>query len=79
VPVGDQVAVPAQHGLRAGEQPDAAEYVAGQLVKQGGEQRPVSRGEPDLLAVELPLEDDDLMSERQDLGVLGTAARREQP
>lgn len=29
VPVGDQVAVPAQYGLRADQQPDAAQHVAG--------------------------------------------------
>ncbi len=70
MPVGDQVAVPAQYGLRADQQPDAAQFVAGEPVQQCGEQRPVGRGEPDLLAVQVPFEDGDLVPEREDFGVL---------
>jgi hypothetical protein len=40
VPSRDEVTVPAQHGLRADQQPDFTEYVAGQLVEQGGEPGP---------------------------------------
>ena len=69
MPAGDQVAVPAQHGLGAYQQPDAAQHVAGQLVQQGGEKRPVGRGEPDLLAVQVPFEHRDLVAEGQDLRV----------
>jgi hypothetical protein len=32
MPSRDQVTVPAQHGFRAGQQPDFTEYVAGELV-----------------------------------------------
>jgi hypothetical protein len=44
VPAGDQVAVPAQHGLGADQQPDTTQHVAGHLVQQRGEQRPISLG-----------------------------------
>jgi hypothetical protein len=69
VPVSDQVAVPAQHGLRTSSR-DIPEYVAGQPVQQCGEKRRIGRGEPDLLAVQVPFEDCDLVPEREDLDVL---------
>lgn len=75
---GDQVAVPAQHGLRADQQPQAAQYVAGKPVQQGGEPRPVGPGEADFLAVQLPLEDGDLMAQGEDLGVLIARVHRQQ-
>jgi hypothetical protein len=71
--------VPAQHRLGAHQQPGPAEYVAGQPVQQGSERRPVRRGEPDLLAVQLPFEDHDLVPERQDLGVFAPIAHRQAP
>jgi hypothetical protein len=83
VPAADQVAVPAQHGLGAYQQPDAAQHVAGQLVQQCGEERPVGTGEADLLTVQLPFEDRDLMPEGRDFGPQGGApgfvALRDQP
>jgi hypothetical protein len=79
VPVGDLVAVPAQYGLRADQQPDAAQHVSGQPVQQRGEPRPISRAEPDLLAVQVPFEDRDLVAEREDLGVFGAVAHRQEP
>lgn len=42
VMAGDEVAVPAQHGLRAHQQPNPAQHGAGESVQQRGEQRPVS-------------------------------------
>ena len=79
MPAGDQVAVPAQHGLRPDQQPEPAQHVAGERVQQRGQQRPVSRSEPDLLAAQLPLQDRDLMAESEDLGVLVPVAHRQQP
>jgi hypothetical protein len=79
VPVGYQVAVPAQHGLRTDQQPDAAQHVARQPVQQRGEKRPISRGEPDLLAVQVPFGDRDLVPEREGLSVFGSVAHRQQP
>jgi hypothetical protein len=43
-------------------------------VQHSGEQRPISGRELDLLAVQLPLQDDDLMAEGEDFGVLGMVA-----
>jgi hypothetical protein len=79
VPAGDQVAVPAQHGLRADQQPQGAQDIAGQPVQQGGEPGPVSPGEADLLAALLPFEDRELMPQRQDLGIVAPVAHRQQP
>jgi hypothetical protein len=76
---GDQVAVPTQHGLGAYQQSDPAEHVAGESVQQGGEQGPISRGEPDLLAVQLPFEDHDLVPQGEDFRVLGPVAHGKQP
>jgi hypothetical protein len=39
-------------------------------VQQCGEKRRIGRGEPDLLAVQVPFEDCDLVPEREDLDVL---------
>jgi len=65
MPVGEQVAVPAQYRFGAHEQSDAVQDLAGQRVQQGGEKRPVGRGELDLLAVQLPLQDGDLVTQRE--------------
>jgi hypothetical protein len=74
VPAGEQVPVPAEHGLRADQQPDAVQHVAGKAVQQGGEEGPIGGREPDLLAVELAFENRDLMPEGEDLRVLGPVA-----
>lgn len=79
VPPGEEVAVPAQHGVRADKQPDPLQHLAGQPVQQGGQQRPVSRREPDLLSMQLSFEDGDLMPKSQDLNVLVTIAHRQKP
>jgi hypothetical protein len=78
VPAGEQVSMPAQHGLRPDQQPNPAPHLAGEPVQQGGEQHPVGPGEPDLLTVQLPLQNGDLMSESQDLHVLGVVTQRQQ-
>jgi hypothetical protein len=74
--VGEQVAVPTQDGLGAYEQPDAAQDVAGESVQQRGEEHPIGLREPDLLAVQLPLEDGELVAEGQDLDILGPVTHR---
>jgi hypothetical protein len=53
--------------------------VAGQSVQERGEEGPVGGGEPDLVAVQLSFEHRDLVAEKQDLGVLGAVAHRQQP
>jgi hypothetical protein len=53
-------ALPAQDGLRAYDQPDAAEDIAWESVLQRGEEHPIGRRELHLLAVQLPLEHGEL-------------------
>jgi hypothetical protein len=79
VPADGQVAVPAQYGLGAHQQRDAAQHLAGESVQQGGEQCSVSRGEPYLLAAQQAFEDHDLVPESQDLRILGAVAHGQQP
>jgi hypothetical protein len=76
---GDQIAVPAEHGFWAHEQPDPAEHVAGEPVQQSGEEGPIRRGKPHSFALQLSLEDRDLVAEGEDLGVFGPVAHRQQP
>jgi hypothetical protein len=78
VACGDQVAVPAQHGLGAHQQPDLVWYVAGNSVQQGSKVGPVGRGEPGGRAVQLPFEDGDLVAQGEDLHVLGAIAHGQQ-
>ncbi len=48
-------------------------------MQQSGQESPISRSEPDLLAVQLPFEDRDLVSQGQDFRVLGPVAHGQQP
>src|SRR5439155_23197705 len=48
-------------------------------MQQGGEEGALGRGEPDLPAVQLALQDADLVTESEDLGVLGAVAHGQQP
>lgn len=76
--VGDQVAVPAQHGLGPHRQPDPVKHVAGESVQQGGQERAVRRDEAALLTLQVPFQDHDLVPEREDLRVLGPIAHGKQ-
>jgi hypothetical protein len=76
---GDQVAMPAQDRFGAHEQSDPAQRVAGEPVQQGGEEGPISMGEPDLLALQMSLEDHDLVAQSEDFGVLGPVTHGQQP
>ena len=71
--------MPARDCVGAHQQSDAAEHVAVQPVRQGGQERPVGRGEPGFVAVQLPFEDGDLVAQRQDFDVLGVVAHRQEP
>jgi hypothetical protein len=66
----DQVAVPAQDGVRSHQQPPSAQHPAGQGPEKGGEQGPVLGRERHPVSAELPLQDGDLMPQRQNLHVL---------
>lgn len=76
---GDQVAVPAQHGLRTDQQPDTPKHVTWQPLQRRVEPRPINPSEPDLLAAELPFGNRDLMPEREDLSVFVPGTHRQQP
>jgi hypothetical protein len=47
--------------------------------RRRAQQRPIDPGQPSLLAVQLPFENRDLVSQREDLGVLVTVAHWQQP
>jgi hypothetical protein len=74
VAAAQQVAVPAQDG---GGQVQASQRWSGDYGEQGGEQRPVRRGEPGF--VDLALQDGELVAQRQDLDVFVGVAHRQEP
>ena len=74
-----QVAVPAQHRLRPDQQPEPAERVPREPVQQGSQEQPVTGGEPRPGRAQLPLQDRDLVAQRQDLRILVPVAHRKQP
>ncbi|MFC4061880.1 hypothetical protein ACFOWE_26560 [Planomonospora corallina] len=75
-----QIAVPAQDGVRADEEPHPAQDLAGQRRQQGGEEGTVLRGESHPgVGTELPFENGDLVAEGEDLDVLVPMAHRQQP
>ena len=67
VVAGDEIAMPAQHRLRPHQQPHLAKDLAGESVQQRGQEGAVSRGESDSLAVQLSLEDHELVTKGEDL------------
>lgn len=68
--------MPAQHCVRADQQPQAAQSGTGQRGEQGGEEGPIRRGEPHPLGAELPLQNDQLMPQREDFRVLVAVGHR---
>jgi hypothetical protein len=48
-------------------------------VQQRCQQRPISRGEPRPARAELPLQDQELVAQREDFRVFVPAAHRQQP
>ena len=79
VPAHDHIAVPAEHGIRAHHQVQSLEHVPREPVQQRRQQRPITRGEPHPVRTELPLQDRELMAQREDLRVFVPAAHRQQP
>jgi hypothetical protein len=55
------------------------QYSSRQQVQQSRQPRPVRGGEPDPIAVQLPFEHHDLVSQGEDFGVLVAVAHRQQP
>ena len=72
----EQVAVPAQDGVRPYQQVQPAQCLAGQRGQECGEEGSIRGGEPHLPVAELALQDGDLVAQREDLGVLVAIACR---
>ncbi len=72
----DEVGVPAQQGTRGDDQAQLAELAAGQQPGQRSQDRPVGPGQP--RGLHLALEHGDLMTQDEDLGVLGAVGTGQQ-
>ncbi|MGW6145366.1 hypothetical protein [Streptomyces sp. NPDC055140] len=72
----DQVEVPSQHRDGAHEQPQSTQYIARDLVQQRRQERPIARPEPRPVPARLPLQNHDLMPQRQEFHVLVAVAHR---
>jgi hypothetical protein len=79
VPACDHIAVPAEDGLRAHHHVQSPENLPREPVQQRGQQGPVGRGDPHPVRTELPLQDRELVAQREDLRVFVLAAHRQQP
>jgi hypothetical protein len=71
-----EAAMPGQHGLRLNDQEHLAESGTVEHLGEHAEHEPVAVGEP--RTGHLPLEDEDLVTKGQDLGVTTVAAREEE-
>ena len=76
VPLPDQVTMPAQHSVRADQQPHPAQGLRPQPMQQRRRQSPVRRSEPDPPLAQLAFQNRNLMPQGEDLGVLVPIARR---
>ncbi|NYF41485.1 hypothetical protein [Streptosporangium sandarakinum] len=75
-----QVTVPAQDGVRANEEPQPTQDLAGRRRQQGGEESTVLGSESHPRAgTQPPFENGELMAEGEDLDVLVPIAHRRQP
>src|SRR5271165_4899726 len=75
----DHIAVPAEHGIWAHHQVQSVEHVSREPVQQRRQQRPITRGESHPARTELPLQDRELVAQREDLCVFVPVAHRQQP
>ncbi len=76
VPTRDQVTMPAQHRVRAYQQPQPTQHLRPHTVDQRRQDRPVGQGEPHLLPTQLTFQHGDMMPQRQDFDVLVPIAHR---
>jgi len=79
VAAAEEVAVPAQDGVRVDQQSESLQCRRAQWVQEGGQQCPVGRLEPDPLGGELSLQYGELVAQYEDLGVLVVVAAWQQP
>ena len=63
----------------AHHQVQSLKHVPGEPVQQRRQQHPITRGEPRPVRTKLPLQDRELMAQREDLRVFVPAAHRQQP
>jgi hypothetical protein len=77
VVAAEQVAVPAQDGVGGDDQVRLPQPCPGESVQQGGEERPVGRGEAGFVG--LALQDGELVAQRQNLEVFVRVAHGQQP
>jgi hypothetical protein len=74
-----QVAMPLENRVRTYQQPQSAQCRPREPVQQRRKQRPIGRFEPDPLLAKVALQHRDLVTQREDLGVLVPITAREQP
>ena len=74
-----EITVPAQHCVRADEQPQPTQELPRQRHQQSSEERAVFRSERHLLPTELSFKDGDLVAQNEDLHVLLAVAHRQKP
>jgi hypothetical protein len=79
VTAGEQVTMPTQDRIRLHQQPQPAQLGPGQMVQQCRQPRPVGPIEPHPLAIELALQDRELVPQGENLGIFIAVAAREQP
>lgn len=72
----DRVAVPSQHGVGLGQQPEPTQNLARQRHRQSGEEGSVFRGELHPVRPDLSFEDHDLVAQGENLRVLVAVAHR---
>ena len=70
------MSVPPQQGARGDDRAHLAELAAGQHPGQRSQDRPVGPGQP--RSLDLPLEHGNLMTQDEDLGVLGVVGAGQQ-
>ncbi len=78
VAAGDDVAVPPEYRVRPHQQPHSAQYLPWQAIKERRQERPVARVESNLLSVQLPLQNTDLVAQRQNFDNFLVVAHRQQ-
>ncbi|MBE1582212.1 hypothetical protein ACFPOI_44170 [Nonomuraea angiospora] len=80
MPLLEQIAAPAQDGVRANEEPQPAQDLAGQRWQERGEEGSVLGSEPHPgVRAELPFKNGDLVTQGKNLDVLAPIAQRQQP
>ncbi|MCX5321814.1 hypothetical protein [Streptomyces sp. NBC_00120] len=76
--MGNEIAVPAKYRVRPHQQPHPTHHLPWQAMEEGRQESPVARVEPNLLPVQLPFQNAELMAQGQDLYIFLTVARRHQ-